>query len=555
MVRLMVLMQLMLVLVMLNSPAVATLLPMPTTVRDGEKVFLECGRTYVGELDLSNRRDVTVTTRGECGSAIITPAQPVSGWINNPRDPRLWSARLDAVPLQFEVAGQFLTLAHHPNNPGQWLQGQKLSPLQLKAKLPESAMVGATLVWRAADWLIQTRTITRYENQILQLAPGDDEGLGLLPETEFYVEGKRWMLDSPGEWIHADGWLHVWSLDGKSPEGRAWVTQRSRAINASGSQNVNIHHLKIFAATLGIDGSDSRNLAISDVDITNSREEAILIGGSGAKLHRIRINGTVQNGIRANDDARDVIIADSQIDGVGMLGMPRRSKGAIVFEAARGHTIQRNRITNTAYIGIRVFRQGIVTDNVIDRACLRLGDCGGIYTFARDRQSLDTLIGRNKITHLQGRMSHAIYLDDFANGVTVRGNQLTHNPGGMQLHNGFGNLITQNIFSDNLHEHILFNETASFASIRRNRIEGNQFISRRETPTFRLWSHHGDKNVRHFAEFENNTYVSTPSHFAEVEGHGHLSYKAWQATVVDEPNARFSMPGISPQLAGERQKK
>jgi len=550
-------MQRMLVLMMLllSSHAMATPLAVPTVVSDGETVFLECGRTYVGELDLSNRRGVTVTTRGDCGQAAITPARPVSGWKRNPLDPRLWSARLDAAPAQFEIAGQFLPLAHHPNDPGRWLKGQKRSALQLKANLPASAMAGATLVWRAADWLIQTRMITRYDDQILQLALGDDEGFGLLPETEFYVEGKPWMLDSPGEWLHADGWLHVWPPDGKSPEGRAWVTQRARAINASGSQDVSIHRLKIFAATLGIDGSDSRNLAISDVDIINSGEEAILIGGSGARLRGIRISGTVQNGIRANDDTRDVIIVDSQIDGAGMLGMPRRSKGAIVFEAARAHVVQRNRITNTAYIGIRVFRQAIVTDNLIDRACLRLGDCGGIYTFARDRQSLDTLIERNKIMHLQGRMSHAIYLDDFANGVTVRGNQLLHNPSGMQLHNGFENLITQNIFSENLHEHMLFNETAPFASIRRNRIAGNQFISTKETPTFRLWSHHGDKNVRHFAEFENNSYVGSPSRFAEVEGHGLLNYKRWQAMVGEEPHARFSVPGPSPELAGERQKK
>ena len=52
--RLMQLMKLMLLLVMLNSQAMATLLPLPTTVRDGKTVFLECGRTYVGELDAEN---------------------------------------------------------------------------------------------------------------------------------------------------------------------------------------------------------------------------------------------------------------------------------------------------------------------------------------------------------------------------------------------------------------------------------------------------------------------------------------------------------------------
>jgi parallel beta-helix repeat protein len=390
---------------------------------------------------------------------------------------------------------------------------------------------------------------------VIQLAPGDDEGFGLQAETMFYVEGKPWMLDTPGEWVHADGWLHVWPPDGKSPEGRAWATGRARAINASGSQDVRIHHLNIFAATRGIDGTDSRNLQLSDLRISNSSEEAVLIGGRGAQLRRLQISGTVQHGIRASDDAQDVLIADSHIDGAGMLGMPRRSKGAIVFEASKGHAVERNRITRTAYIGIRVFREAIVIDNVIDRACLRLSDCGGIYTFARDRQALNTRIEKNYITRLQGRTSYAIYLDDFANGVTVHSNRMVNNPGGMQLHNGFDNLITKNIFFNSHHEHILFNETAKFASIHRNRITGNHFNSLNDVPSYRLWSHHGGRHVQQFAEFDNNTYVSARSRFAEVEGKGMLSYQTWQASIAAEPRARFSVPGSFPKLAGERENK
>lgn len=538
-----------------SANASATLLPIPTHISDGDTVLLDCGRTYVGELDLTNRRGVTVTTRGDCGNASLTPAQPVSGWVKNPRHPQLWSARLDTAPLQFEIGGRFIALAHHPNTPDSWLYGERITPLRLKAKLPDNAMAGATLVWRAADWLIQTRTISQYEGQVMQLAPGDDDGFGLQAETAFYVEGKLWMLDTPGEWVHADGWLHVWPPDGKSPEGRAWATGRSRGINASGSQDVRIHHLNIFAATRGIDGADSRNLQLSDIRISNSGEEAIRVGGRGAQLRRLQISGTVQHGIRASDDAQDVIIADSHIDRAGMLGMPRRSKGAIVFEAAKGHLVQRNRITHAAYIGIRVFRDAIVTDNVIDRACLRLSDCGGIYTFARDRQTLNTRIEKNYITRLQGRTSYAIYLDDFANGVTVRANRSVNNPGGMQLHNGFDNLIVKNIFLNSHHEHILFNETAKFASIRRNRIAANYFHSLKDVPSFRLWSHHGDRHAQNFAAFESNTYVSARSRFAEVEGRGMLSYATWQATVAAEPRARFLVPGSLPKLARERENK
>ena len=83
--------RLMTVLLILSSPAIATPIPLPTHIRDGDTVLLDCGRIYVGELDLSNRRGVTVTTRGTCGRATITPAQLVLGWKNNVRDPRLWS--------------------------------------------------------------------------------------------------------------------------------------------------------------------------------------------------------------------------------------------------------------------------------------------------------------------------------------------------------------------------------------------------------------------------------------------------------------------------------
>ena len=536
-----------------TAVAMATPLPVPIAIHDGDTVLLDCGQIYVGTLDLSNRSNVTVTTRGDCGRATITPAHEVTGWKKNPGDPRLWSARIDTVPLQFEIDGKFMALAHHPNTANTWLRGQRIHPLQLQASLPQFALAGATLVWRATDWLIQTRLITGYDGRHIQLAPGDDEGFGLPAETAFYVEGKRWMLDTPGEWVADGGWLHVWPTDGKSPEGTAWATGRARAIDASGSKNVRIHHLKIFGATLGIDGSDSHDLHIADTQIANSGDEAILIGGRGARLQRVHIQGTVRQGIRASDDARDVIITDSRIDGAGMLGMPRRSKGAIVFEKAEQQDIRRNRITRSAYLGIRAFRQARVTDNVIDQACLRLSDCGGIYVFARDRQPLNTAIERNQITRLRGRASYAIYLDDFSNGVTVIGNQLIDNPGGMQLHNGFDNVIADNLFSGSHHEHLLFNETAPSPAIYRNRVLGNRFISRKSVPTFRLWSHHGSRYVHEFAEFARNSYVSTPSCFAEVEGMGTLSYLAWQRSLAREAYARFSVPRALPKLARQRQ--
>lgn len=549
--------------VMVFVPAVALAArddqPMPAGVRDGETLQLKCGHTYVGELSLANRRGVTVRTLGRCGKAVLTTARPVNGWQRDPAQSGVWVAELASRPTQLELDGRFLAQAHHPNSPQVWLRGESRDPRELKARLPHPDLDGATLVWRAADWLIQTRSVARYDGRVLVLAPGDDEGFGLLPTTEFYVEGKRWMIDSPGEWAWEDGQLFLRTPDGKSPEGRVRASPRARAIDASGSSGVHIDGVRISGATLAIDGTDSRSLRITDTEIENSGEEAVL-AGTGTRIERIHVRGSVQNGIRANDDVRDVRITDSRFDNIGMLGMPRRSKGAIVFEHARDVIVQRNHVADAGYIAIRVFRDAVVTDNVIERACLRLADCGGIYTFARDRQPLNVSIERNRISELHGRSSYAIYLDDFANGVSVIANQLVDNPGGLQLHNGFDNQIVGNAFVNSRHEHILFNETAKFASVAGNQVRENRFVSAGDVPVYRLWSHHGGANVGRFAVFTGNEYKARPKQFAQVEGYGMLGFDDWRARIGVESGARVlragpaSAGGASPQLPRQRQK-
>jgi parallel beta-helix repeat protein len=350
--------------------------------------------------------------------------------------------------------------------------------------------------------------------------------------------------------------LYVWPADGVSPEGRTRASARARAIDASGSRDVRIGGLRIFGASLGIDGTDSRHLIIHDTVIENSGEEAVL-AGSGTRVRRLQVKGSVQNGVRANDDVRDVAITDSRFDDIGMLGKPRRSKGAIVFEQARNVIVQRNRISDAAYIGIRVFRDAMVSDNVITRACLRLTDCGGIYTFARDRKPLNVSIERNQISKLAGRSAYAIYLDDFANGVTVTSNRLIDNPGGIELHNGFDNEISGNHFLNSRHEQMLFNETAPFASITGNRVHRNRFSGAIDVPVYRLWSRHGGAHLARFATFSGNRYLKPPTSFAELEGQGMLDIGRWREQIADERNARTVATGsamrASPQLTRQRE--
>ena len=518
-------------------------LPLPALVQDGETLSLRCGQVYSGTLDLRGRRNVTVRTEESsepvCRRASVTPAVPVRGWT---REGKLWWAALDFAPLMVQIGDTFMTLAHHPNTPGEWLTGEGRGPDRLKVKLPHD-LTGATLVWRPEDWLILSQRVVSDEIGLLRIAPSADADVGFRERTPYYLEGQRWMLDSPGEWVYEQGRLVVWPADGRSPEGRTWAAPQATAIDARGAHDIRIENVNVFLAARGIDVAESRNVSVADVNITHSFDEAIRIGGEDMRISRVRVSGTRQHGLRAEDDARRVQITDSVINGAGMLGMPLRSKGAIVFEQAIGQQIVRNQISDAAYIGIRVFRDAVVTDNVITRACQRMTDCGGIYTFSRDRQPLQTRIERNQISGLgqrggaADRLSHAIYLDDFANGVIVRDNQLLNNPGGMQLHDAFDNVISGNLFSHSQNEHILFNETTSFSAVSGNQVKSNRFLATTEAPevpVYRLWSHQGSAHLSRFALFENNRYQGKFSRFAQLEGIGWVGADVWRERMGDE---------------------
>lgn len=518
---------------------------LPAVVSDGDTISLQCGQIYRGTLDLRGRQHVTLRTVGQCGKAAITPAEPLRGWV---REGRLWSASVGAEPLMLQLSEQFMSRAHHPNRADEWLTGYGEAPDRLRVPVAGQDLAGATLVWRPEDWLILSQRITRHENGKVSIASLPEPGFGFRERTPFYLEGQRWMLDTPGEWAYDNGRIYLWTPDGRSPEGRVWAAQRATAIDARGSHRVRIQGVRIFLAARGIDGGDSSALSVTDTDIVNSFEEAIRTGGEGTDIVRVRVSGTRQHGVRAEDDARDVRITDSVFEHIGMLGMPLRSKGAIVFEQARGQVIVRNRIDRSAYLGIRVFRDAIVTDNVITRACQRMTDCGGIYTFSRDKLPLASRIERNRISGLCGRLSHAIYLDDFSNDVIVRDNHLSDNPGGMQLHDAFNNLIAGNRFSRSAHEHMLFNETSRGPSIAGNQVSNNRFHLMNDAPAFRLWSHHGGVHLRRFALFGHNHYIGRPRRFAQLEGSGFVDSQTWRAQ-MEEIESLFSAPAALPKLA------
>jgi hypothetical protein len=508
--------------------------PLPQSVAGNSTVTLHCGRQYYGTLDLSNRSNVTVRTEGSCGKASISPGQPVKGW--GRQKGTIWIAPVASPPDIVTWNDKPLALAHFPNKP--WAKGRSDSPSRIHAKLPSADLAGATVVYRPEEWMIETRKVLDYDNGAIVLGPKVGDAFDPKPETEFYVEGKLWMLDAPGEWAWQDGWLYLSTPDGQSPEGRVWAAPRANAVNAEHSRNITIENVRLHTATIGINAGDSANLHVRNVEISNLAQDGIFVGGSGLLVDSVKISNAVQNGILGYYGIREVAVINSTIENTGMVGMPKRSKGGITFEQSSAVRVQNNSVLNSSYIGIRVHKDAVVSNNIVDGACLRLSDCGGIYTFAPDKQALNVRIEGNTVRNLSGRYAYAVYLDDSANGVTVARNLLTKNPGALEIHNGYNNVITQNVFADSGYEQVLFNETGN-DRVSRNRFSKNVFIGSGKVPNYRLWSNQDGKTNAQFAEYDDNLYVGSGENFAELQGTGIVNWSSWRRRLSQDVRSRL----------------
>jgi parallel beta-helix repeat protein len=508
-------------------------------------VELQCGRVYQGTLDLRGKSNVTLKTAGSCGKAVLTPGQPIAGWTR-------YQGNVYSAPISFDAAqvlinGQPVAAAHWPNRPQTWARAAGSTADSLTYAMPDADLAGATLVFRPYEWAIEARKITAYSGNVMTVATTGSlnyDGYALSGPTDFYVEGKLWMLDEPGEWAVSGGRLYVWAADGQSPEGRAWASPDKHGIEASDSRGVAIDGVSVFGAANGINALGAVNLRVSNVDIANSSGNGIVnSGGSGLSVDGGSVRNSRHDAIVVKWGGGAETIKNARIDASGIIGMPANARAAINLTLSEGASILNNNVTNSGYIGIRFFRNATVSQNTVDGACLVLTDCGGLYTFARDKLALNTRIDGNTIknTGQAQKLAWAIWLDDSANGVSVTNNIAAGNGNGMMIHNGFNNIVTGNAFSRSRQAHIQMAESSTSPSVRGNAISGNTFISKDGEETYRISSDLGTGSVAQFGAYDGNAYASSSAIFANFNGEP-LSFAQWQAKTGQDGSSTIKAP-------------
>ena len=520
-------------------------LGLPSTVANGSTVELECGRVYQGSLDLRNKTNVAVRTVGDCGKAVLTTGRAITGWTRH--EGNVYSAPVSFDAAQVVVDSQPVSKAHWPNRTQTWVKANAATSTSLSYSMPNADLVGATLLFRPNDWAMEERRITAYSNGTMSVASTGNyeyDGYGLGGPVDFYVEGKLWMLDEPGEWALSNGRLYLWTQDGRSPEGRTWAFPAVHGIEAPASQDVSIDGVRIYGAANGINAVGARGLRVSNVEIANSSGSGIVNhGGTGLFVDRASIRNARHDGISVHWGGGNEIIQNSRIDAAGVIGMPVNSRAAINLTATSGSLVAGNHVTNAGYIGIRVFRNATVRANTVDGACIVLTDCGGVFTFARDQLALNTRIEDNVIRNIgpTQRFAWGIYLSEYANAVNVSGNTVSNTGNGVNIFNGFNIALTGNAFSNSRQAHIEITEDASAPTVRRIDVNGNRFTSIQGEETYRNSSNLGAASVAQFGTFDANTFVSSSPRFANFNGQA-LNFEQWKTRTGQDGSSTMRAP-------------
>ena len=356
-------------------------------------------------------------------------------------------------------------------------------------------LVNAKVYIRTNHWTIERATVTAYDTTTgsvtvkwIDLADttAAQQGHAAIPaDAAYFFEGQPWMVDSPDEWAidPQASRLVMWLPSGQSPASlmdqiEAGVRKRGLFVaytsNATRVERVRLDGFEEDAIFV----NKAPDMVINDVQVMYAGRYGIMVYGD----------------VTPANSAQNIEVSDSYVEGAGKVGilgqsalnvkilnnwvvetgLPKQgqSPDAGIRTLSAGALIQGNTVQRAANVGISAGSNHdvpvVVTQNTVIGACLRVTDCGGIYTGGNlnapiptpstekpTRASVGSLIQGNMVvgTHSATdgfssstrNLGMGIYLDFRSTRVKVLDNIVSGAGSGIMLHNAVSNLIDGNV--------------------------------------------------------------------------------------------------------------
>jgi parallel beta-helix repeat protein len=404
---------------------------------------------------------------GSGNNPTIRPTVNVTGW--SVYSGNIYVANVSLNVTQVFVDGVFYNRSSYPDN--YFLNATaNTNNYQLtdsNLTLNSSDIINATVKVMTSNWFVEERVIENFNNSTKTFNWSTATDYNITQGYGYYLEDKLWMLNTGGEW-----WYNS--------------TSNQLYIQVVGNEDPSTHDVQVSNGNYGIFSNAKKYFQISDLNIEKTKDDSIYLDNTNnSKIYNLRIsdvgnrgiyvhgsdnctilNVTVTNsrksGLIASDNT-NMSFLNSTYENTGLVGRPVTVlAGAKLYSdnaSEYSNTLfEGNHILNTAYIGVRIEAWGyIVNKNFINNTCVRLDDCGLIYSW-QEGQRNDTGY-RNVITNnilangignppMQKRayvnQAYGIYLDKWTYNFTVINNTIFNTEIGIYAHNSFNHTIQNN---------------------------------------------------------------------------------------------------------------
>lgn len=463
-------------------------------IQPGDRILLRCGATWdeTPTLKLKGTAEapVVIATYGDCEGKrpLIRPMSSVLPQESFRAESIGWSAPLHAPPGMVFSPDAVIPIARFPARG--WL-GLKSADGMARIAPADLPVAAARLV--GADWIVRTNDYTVEARRLYGLGP---HGASIIAKpfafqpgagAGYYLEGLPWMLNG------SEGWAYDVS------NRRLFVRQRPTAplgvnVSAAGLTLVQPEYVRIqglairFVAGVGVDISGGRDVELHDLDIADVGVAFVrTLDVDNVRVVKLAARRSQQDGVTIYRGS-SIWVMDSVIEDVGVSDNPRKSIAAILIDSSSGAMVARNRIAHTGYVAIMFGRNSVVEANVITQACLKLADCGAIYTSGANKKygHYASRVTGNLISDVPGGLGGAlsktaltagIYLDDESRGIEVADNFVEKAQRGI-FSKAAASRITGNTLFDNLYGVMLYRTGAYGEGGEATEIRANSIVSR-----------------------------------------------------------------------------
>jgi parallel beta-helix repeat protein len=551
--------------------------------RPGDSILFKRGSIW--------REQLIIPSSGSAGNPITfgaygTGAKPVISGSNvvSARSWTLYSGNIYVAnagdipsPTQLYVDGTYYDIAHYPNS-GYLLatanSTDTTSIIDSNLTLSADQIVGATAMVRAVSWYISTLSITAYDpatHTITLNAPLLDASTFMKVGFGFYLQNMLWMLDSPKEWYYdpSAGKLYLWTASGDYP-GNHTVEFSSRAYGLlnMGRKYVTIQDLAITGANrYDIYVSDANNVIVKNCELSGGQVGIYFTSTSYSSILYNSVWNTLGNGIQVSWNMNNIDVSNNTINNAGNVGVSPKESYAGLYFYGTAINITNNTITNSGYNGISYNGNLVdIRNNVIDKSCLVLDDCGGIYTsapYVGNKPDLtattSNIIRGNTVTNSVGNFSgtaltytkaRGVYLDDGTHGTTVYDNTVYNTDHGIYIRTGHSNSVTGNAaYRARIYGFFIIESGVAATApgvVHDNVVTGNTFETVSTGATACYFSDIED--ATNFGTYDHNRYCHPNSDFVVSNQGVNYNLLAWQQKSGQDLNSTDTKSSCTPPL-------